>query len=89
MDVDMNCTDTKNRIMVGKSDRVIKARTSFVLSFAPMIPFLLSNRSLTRFRTMRKRRRRSKITFILIRAKTSMLLENGRPCPRSRMRIPI
>ena len=84
----MNCTDTKNRIMVGRSDRVMKAKTSFVLSFAPMIFFLLSNRSLTRFRTVRKRRRRSRMTFILIRAKTSILLENGRPCPRSKTCIP-
>jgi hypothetical protein len=62
--------------MVGRRERVIKARTNLVLSFAPMMPILLSKRSFTMFLVVRKRRRRSRITLMSTRAKTRMLLEN-------------
>jgi hypothetical protein len=88
MEEEINCTDTKKRMTVGKSERVTKAKTSLVLSFAPMIFFFLSNRSFTRFRTVRKRRRRSRMTLIFIKAKIRMLLEIGRSKPRSKTLIP-
>ncbi len=84
----MNCTETKKRIIVGNRDRVIKARTNLVLSFAPIMFFLLSKSSLTKFRPVRKRRRRSNITLIFMRAKTRMLLENGSSSPRLKTRNP-
>ena len=67
---------------VGKRERVTKARTSLVLSLAPIILFFLSKSSLTKFLTVRKRRRRSNITLILISAKAIILLEKGRACPK-------
>jgi hypothetical protein len=82
MDEEMNCTETKKRITVGNRERVTKARTSLVLSLAPIIPFFLSKRSLTKFLTVRKRSRRSNITLILINAKAIILLEKGRACPK-------
>jgi len=82
MDEEMNCTETKKRMTVGNRERVTKARTNLVLSLAPIILFFLSKSSLTKFLTVRKRRRRSNITLILISAKAIILLEKGRAWPK-------
>jgi len=88
MDVAINCTETKNRMMVGSRDRIMKARTSLVLSLTPMMFFFRSNRSLTRLRTVRKSRRSSRITLMLMRAKIRILLEKGKSRPRSKTLVP-
>ena len=74
---DTNVKRAEKMIMAGSSVRVTKARTSFVLSFAPMISFLLSNSSLTIFLTIRNNSKRRRMTLRLIRAKTKMLPEKG------------
>ena len=70
--------------MDGKRDKIIKARTSFVLSLAPIIPFLLSNRSLTRFLKVRKRSNSRRMTLILIKEKIRILSDMGKSTPRSK-----
>ena len=88
MDVEMNCTETKKRMLVGSSERVMKAKTSFVLSLAPIILFLLSKNSLTMFLMVKKSRSNSRITLILIRAKIRILFDMGRSTPRSKTLVP-
>jgi hypothetical protein len=78
MELEMNWAETKNIIVVGRRDRVMKAMTSFVLILAPMTPLLLSNTSLTRFLTVRKRSNRRRTTLMLINEKTRMESEMGK-----------
>src|SRR3990167_8780858 len=64
----------KNRSKVGTRERATKASTKRTRKREPRIPFFLSKRSFTRFRTTRKTSRTSRIMLMLSRRKKAILL---------------
>jgi hypothetical protein len=69
---------TTKRIAVGMRDKLTNAATSFVLSLDPMTPCLLSKINLTTFLTIKKMRKRIRITVILMSPKITILFEMER-----------
>ena len=79
----MNCTETKNSMMVGRRERLTKATTNLVLSLAPIMFFRRSKSSFTRLRTVKNNRSSKRITLRFMRPKMRILFENGKLSPRS------
>jgi hypothetical protein len=73
----MSPTATKKRRRVGTRERLTKATTNFVFSFAPNTFRFRSKINFTRFRITKKTRSKMRMTLMLIRAKMMMLLATG------------